>query len=337
MSQLAVDRFATSRGRHIYRLPMAVFPGFVGNAYLVCGGAEPILVDCGSGQEASNRDLERGFEQIRERFDETLRIADVGRIVITHGHIDHFGGLSLVRRHTGAPIAVHVLDQRVLSGWEERVIVASKKVDHFLEGAGIRDQMRAAYMRMYLSTKGLFRSLPVDLAFTEGEVAGGELEAIHVPGHCPGQVCLRVDDLLLTADHLLEKISPHISPETLTLSTGIGHYLASLAKIERLDGIRLGLGGHQGEIADVAGRSAQIRGLIEKRLESVTEFCAEPRRIADVSRHVFGTQQSYHVLLALLEAGALVEHLYQHGQLVATNVEEIEAGRNPVILYRRTS
>ncbi len=337
MSKLTVDRFTTSRGRRIYRLPMAVFPGFVGHAYAVCGGAEPILVDCGSGQEASNRDLERGFEQIRERFDEPLSIADIGRIVITHGHIDHFGGLGLVRRYSDAPIAVHVLDQRVISGWHERLVVASKKISSFLETAGIREQLRAAYMKMYLSTKMLFRSLPVDLPFTEGELAGGELEAIHVPGHCPGQVCLRIDDLLLSADHLLENISPHISPEEITLSTGIAHYLVSLAKIGGLHGIRFGLGGHQGKIADVAGRAAEIRRLIEQRLDNVIEFCAEPRRIADVSRHVFGTQQSYHVLLALLEAGALVEYLYQHGELVAANVEEIEAGRDRPILYQRAS
>ncbi len=334
MSELEVDRFTTDRGRRIYRLPMRVFPGFVGNAYAVCGGAAPILVDCGSGQGASNRDLERGFAQIGERFGEPLGLADVGRIVITHGHIDHFGGLRFVRRQTEAPVAVHVLDRRVLSGWEERVVVASKKVGGFLEGAGIRDQLRAAYLRMYLATKSLFRSLPVDESFTEGELADGELEAIHVPGHCPGQVCLQVDDVLLTADHVLEKISPHISPEALTLSTGIGHYLESLARIKRVGGIRLGLGGHQGEIADVAGRAAEIRRLTEQRLASVVELCAEPQNIADVSRHVFGQVSSYHVLLALLEAGALVEHLYQLGELVAVNVEEIETGENPVILYR---
>ena len=330
-----VDRFTTADGRQIYRLPVAVFPGFIGNAYLICGGATPILVDCGSGQKWSNRDLERGFEQIRERFGEPLALSDVGRIVITHGHIDHFGGLGLVRRHTEAPVAVHMLDRRVLASWEERVVVASRKVGGFLEGTGIRDDLRAAYLRMYLSMKGLVRSQPVDLAFTEGELADGELEAIHVPGHCPGQVCLRVDDVLLTADHILEKISPHISPEAITLSTGIGHYLDSLGRIEHLDGIRFGLGGHHGAIADVPGRAAEIRRLVEERLESVVELCSEPRTLADVSRHVFGTQHSYHVLLALLESGALVEHLYHRGELVAANVDEIEAGEHPVIRYRR--
>ncbi len=332
-----IDRFTTADGRRIYRLPVAVFPGFVGNAYAICGGEVPILVDCGSGQAASNRDLERGFEQIRERFDEPLALSDVGRIVITHGHIDHFGGLGFVREHTGAPIAVHVLDRRVLAGWEERVVVASKKVGGFLEGTGIRDDLRAAYMRMYLSMKSIVRSQPVDLTFTEGDLAGGELEAIHVPGHCPGQVCLRADDVLLTADHILEKISPHISPEALTLSTGIGHYLDSLCRIERRSGIRLGLGGHHGEIADVAGRAAEIRRLTEKRLDSVAELCTEPKTIADVSRHVFGTQHSYHVLLALLESGALVEHLYHRGELVAANLDEIEADEDPVIRYRRAT
>ncbi len=335
MRELEVDRFDTGGGRRVFRLPLRVFPGFVGNAYLVCGGQRPLLVDCGSGQETSNHDLAGGFERVRERFDETVALADVGAVVLTHGHIDHFGGVRFVRRHTPAPIAIQVLDRRVLSSWEDRVIVISKRIDRFLEGAGIGAPRRADYMRLYLSTRQLFESLPVDLTFEEGALMDGELEAIHVPGHCPGQVCLRVDDVLLTADHVLEKISPHVSPEAITRSNGIGHYLESLAKTSHLEGVRLGLGGHQGEIRDVAARCDEIRRLTEDRLQQVLELCAEPRRVAEVSREVFGRVRSYHVLLALLESGALVEYLHQRGDLQAANLEDVESGRDPVILYRR--
>ncbi len=348
MERTELRRFDTREGRRIYRLPLEVFPRLFGNAYLILGGAAPLLVDCGSGQPASNRDLERGFDEVRSRFGEAVTPADVAAVVITHGHIDHFGGLRALRRrhagprhagprhagpHSAAPIAVHVLDRRVLGRWEERVVVASRRVERFLEATGLRAERRAQYMELYLSTKGFFRSLPPDRTFTEGEILG-ELEAIHVPGHCPGQVCLVVDDVLLTADHLLARISPHLSPEAITLSTGVGHYLDSLTKIERRGGIRLGLGGHQGRIDDVGGRAREIRRLLAERLERVVDFCAEPRRIVDVSREIFGRVESYHVLLAILEAGAMVEYLYQRGELVAANVEAIESGE-PVIRYRR--
>lgn len=241
MERRDLQRFETAGGRRIYRLPLEIFPRLFGNVYLICGGDRPILVDCGSGQESSNRDLERGFEAVGERFGENVGFADLGTVVITHGHIDYLGGLGFLRRSSSAPAAIHVLDRRVLAGWEERVVVASRRVDRFLAGAGIGDQRRAQYMELYLSTKRLFHSLPVDLTFEEGPILGGELETLHVPGHCPGQVCVRVDDVLLTADHVLARISPHISPELIILSTGLGHYLDSLDKVASVPGIRLGL------------------------------------------------------------------------------------------------
>jgi len=335
MGASEIQRYETAAGRVVYCVPVQAFDEIVANVYVVTGGSRPIVVDCGSGFERSNRDLAAGFGAIRDRHDPGVAFGEVGAIVITHGHIDHFGGLTFLREHTAAPIAVHLLDRRVLSHYEERVVVASRQVRSFLGTSGIAAERRDQYMKIYLGTKSLFHSVDVEMPFEEGTILDGELETHHVPGHCPGQICVRVDDVLLTADHLLEKISPHLSPGAITQNTGLGHYLASLEKIERLEGIRVGLGGHQGPIHDVHARIEEIRRLHLRRLDHVLDFCAEPRTIAEISRRTFGPVTSYHVLLALLEAGALVEYLYQRGELVACNVEEIEAETNPTFLFRR--
>jgi hypothetical protein len=88
---------------------------------------------------------------------------------------------------------------------------------------------------------------------------------------------------------------------------------------------------------DVYGRIVEIKAAHDRRLERVLEICsaAEPQSIADISRSLFGPAKDYHILLALEEAGAHVEYLYQRGELVAANVDEIERSDRPVIRYER--
>ncbi len=335
MGTPAVERFLTRDGRRIYRLPLEVFPGFSGNAYLVLGGEKPYLVDCGSGMATSNRDLDAAFVAVRDEYGEVVTCSDLGAIVITHGHIDHFGGLAHLRRQTDAPVAVHVLDRRVLASYEERVAVAGRRVRDFFFEAGLSAEKVKKYMALYGSTKSFFRSLPVDLPFEEGAILGGEMVATLVPGHCPGQVCLAIDDILLTADHLLAMISPHISPESITLNTGLFHYLDSLDKVGSISGVSVGLGGHGRAMDDVYARAEEIRCLVQSRLEATLDLLFDPRPIALLSRDLFGSVRSYHVLLAILETGAYVEYLYHLGEIEVVNTEDLESGASPKLLYQR--
>lgn len=324
----------TSGGRTIYSFSVTAFPGLVANVYVVDNGDELILVDCGSGMAQSNRELLDGFDALRDQLGVSFTLGDVDRIVITHGHVDHFGGLPFVREHSDAPIGVHILDRRVLSHYEERVVVAARRLASFLTGAGVTAAHRDNLMSMYLFAKGVYRSTPVQFLLAEGEPLAG-IEVYHVPGHCPGQVCLRVDDVLLTADHVLAQTTPHQAPESITLYTGLGHYLDSLAEIRRLEGIRLALGGHEAPMDDLRGRIDAITALHEERLSRVLELCHTPCTIAAISKQLFGEVKSYHVLLALEETGAHVEYLYQRGELLAANLDEVEREENPVLLYRR--
>jgi glyoxylase-like metal-dependent hydrolase (beta-lactamase superfamily II) len=329
-----VAKFKTAAGRCIYTFQVEAFPSLVANIYLIDGGEELLLVDCGSGLERSNRQLLEGFKALHDRFGIGFDIVDIDRILITHGHIDHFGGLPFVRQHTLAPVGVHLLDRRVLSHYEERVVVAARQLEHFLRQAGVEESQQQDLMRMYLFAKDVYRSTPVKFLLQEDEVIAG-IKIHHVPGHCPGQVCLQVDDILLTADHVLARTTPHQAPESITLNTGLGHYLASLRKIRALDGISLALGGHEAPIEDLLARIAQIEQFHQARLEKVIRLCREPRSIVEISRALFGRVDGYHVLLALEETGAHVEFLYQRGELLATNLDEIESKRDPIIRYRR--
>jgi glyoxylase-like metal-dependent hydrolase (beta-lactamase superfamily II) len=188
-------------------------------------------------------------------------------------------------------------------------------------------------MSVYLFSKTYYRSTPVQFLLEEGRPAVGGLGVFHVPGHCPGQVCLQVDDILLTADHVLSRITPHQAPESITLNMGLGHYLDALGKVAALPGVRLGLGGHEDPIDDIPGRVAAIRAAHAERLGKIIDICRTPKSIAEISRELFGRVDSYHVLLALEETGAHVEYLHQRGELMAANLEEIEAMSHPVVRY----
>lgn len=332
-SMKEVNRFKTETGRIIYTFPVQSFSNLVNNIFLIKSGDDLILVDCGSGLEQANADLLAGFTAVAEQFNESFTLADISHILITHGHIDHFGGLPLVRQHTQAAIGVHVLDRRVLSNHEERAIFASRRVAQFLEGAGVSPEHHEQLMQVYLFAKRYYQSVPVQFLLEEGIPTIGDIHVFHVPGHCPGQVCLLVDDVMLTADHILARTTPHQAPESITQNTGLGHYLDSLDKITNVPGIRLGLGGHEKPIADVYGRIQEIKQMHQNRLNKILELASQPKSIAAISRELFGEVESYHVLLALEETGAHIEYLYQRGELVAANLNEIEQATHPVVQY----
>lgn len=325
--------FVTGNGRKIYSFTVRSFPTLINNIYIVSDGQTRILVDCGSGMEKANADLLAGFSAVSETFGEPITPVDIDTILITHGHIDHFGGLPFMRGFTDAPIGVHILDRRVLSNHEERVIIAYRRLEEFLEGAGVAEKQREVLMSVYLFAKTYYRSTQTQFMLAEGQPTIGGIEVFHVPGHCPGQVCLLVDDILLTADHILSRITPHQAPESITNHMGLAHYLDSLDKIGLLSGIRLGLGGHEDPIEDLPTRIQAIRAAHEDRLARIMAICREPKTVAEISLALFGHVDSYHVLLALEETGAHVEYLYQRGELVAANLAEIEQTSHPVIKY----
>ncbi|MBC8099202.1 MAG: MBL fold metallo-hydrolase, partial [Armatimonadetes bacterium] len=250
----AIQRFDTDHGARVYRIPVRVFPnGFIGYCYVILNLGVPTLVDTGSGYPESNEHLLAGIAALHSDFGEALVLGDLQHILVTHGHIDHFGGVAFIQEQTGAMIGIHELDRRVLTAYEERVIIATKDLRVYLERAGIEPHERSAIMQMYGFAKKHVRSVKVDFSLDEDVMFEG-MRFIHTPGHCPGQVCILLGDVLLSADHVLSHTSPHQAPESITHYTGLGHYRDALRKIEKVDGIEIAMGGHEDPMVDFYGR-----------------------------------------------------------------------------------
>jgi glyoxylase-like metal-dependent hydrolase (beta-lactamase superfamily II) len=321
----------TATGIRFQRLPVEAFPNFWAYAYLVQVDDWVVLVDTGSGSESSNAGLEAGLAAAG------VCLADLTHILLTHGHIDHYGGLAYLRERTRASIGVHELDLGTITTHEARLAILSRKLEAFLTQAGIPAERRAELLAMYRFTKALYHSVPVDFTYEARDMRIGPFELLHVPGHCPGHVALKLDDIVFCGDLVLEHVTPHQSPEELTPFMGVRHYLDSLSVFGRwADGASLILNGHDEPIMDLPAQIAAVRTNLSRRIDQTLEGLSEPRTLVQVTKQVYGAMNGYNALLVIEKIGAYVEFLVQRGLVEIVNPKELEDDPGAAIKYCRT-
>ncbi len=317
--------FESSHGARIAQIPLEAFSDFWVYAYLVDVDDYYVLIDSGSGFGKNNQQLEAGLAAAAVAWHRPLGFDMLSHILITHGHIDHFGGLTFLRDKTKAPIGIHELDRPNLTHTEERLTQIARRLGCFLANAGLSEENINELTDIYKLTKLNYQPGRVDFTYENIGMQLGPFEMLHVPGHSAGQVVIRLDDVLFCGDHVLSDISPHQAPEELALSTGLSHYLQSLQSLHSwATNIRLTLGGHNQPIRDLHGRIGEIQQLHKDRLNKILAILQKPHTVQEVSKHLFGAVHGYNILLALEEAGAHVEYLHQRGLLEIANLTEFQ-------------
>ena len=134
--------------------PMALGP-FETNAWLLAPAGELVtVVDPGMEAEPLIELLER-------------RGLRVGRILLTHGHLDHIAGCAELARRHDCPVHLHPDDLFLYRNLVEH----GARYGFRLEAAPGRTEPLAHGQRLPLGT--------------------GELEVLSTPGHSPGGVCFR--------------------------------------------------------------------------------------------------------------------------------------------------
>jgi glyoxylase-like metal-dependent hydrolase (beta-lactamase superfamily II) len=317
----------------IVRIPIPVpFPQAGGpvNAYLLEEeGGGVALFDAGLGSPDGESALAEGFARAGRRFDE------VTRIVLSHGHVDHYGAARTIQERASRelPVFAHAADAAKIaeSGWRWRDRLPLYAA-HFTR-LGVPPDVLAEMGSHVGSGLRLARRVPDVRPLRDGESIRTRhlaLEVLHLPGHTPGMLCLWEPRtrLLFSADHLLEKVSPNPLIELGPNGEDgawrpLVAYLASLERVRALD-VGLVLPGH-GE--PFGGHRAVIDGLVRfygKRQARIRAVLAQgPRTGWDVTRALFPSVRAQDLFLAVSEAMANVEVLEAGGEVTRSLEEDV--------------
>jgi glyoxylase-like metal-dependent hydrolase (beta-lactamase superfamily II) len=290
-------------------------------SYLFTGRGGPALIDTGWPTEQGWSALVDGIRQTGHD------VAELKYVLVTHAHADHLGMADRVREASGALVGMHpaeraTLRHRVepetwrlgLSGW----LRARGAPDG--EAAGISDLMSGAV--------GLHARLTrPDVDIEDGSLplgAGTALRAVWTPGHTPGHLCFYDEqrDVLMTGDHVLPRITPHIGLAPGSAGDPLGDYQASLRALARYDPAEV-LPAHEYRFADLGDR---LEGLLRHHRTRLAEIehavAADPGlstwAVAEALTWSRGWEQTRGVSRqsAVSETWAHLLHLQNHEQVI---------------------
>jgi len=308
----------------VFRIPIPIpFPQAGGpvNAYLVEEqGGGLLMWDAGLGSPEAHAALEEGFRRLGRRLDE------VTRIVVSHGHVDHYGGARFVQeRHGGeVPVHAHPADTPKIAEdgwrWRDRAPLYAA----YLARLGVPQEGIAAIGKEGERGFGLARRVPGVRPIGEGDLLRTrhlELRVLHMPGHTPGLLCLHdpARRIFFSDDHLLERISPN---PLIELGPGgeegffrpLLAYVASVGRMRALE-IDLVLPGHGPPFSGHRQVIDALLAFMERREARVREILARGEATAhEVARVLFPSARPAEAFLTLSETIAHLEVLESRGE-----------------------
>jgi glyoxylase-like metal-dependent hydrolase (beta-lactamase superfamily II) len=254
--------------------PLPTRPGHV-HAYLLPGTDGWTLVDTGI-----------GLPDVAEWWARELDGLQVVRILVTHFHPDHIGAAADVAELTGAPVHQGELDyeqtQMVWGNpdWPQRI------ADWFLTH-GVPRPIAEELIESGSVYAPFIRYQRDPVRVLAGERLDG-WELVAAPGHADGQLCVLKDGILVSADHLLGRITPTVGLWPESRPDPLGDYLESLERTIEL-APTVALPGHGEPIADPVGRAhALIEHHRERLAVSEASLTQTPRTGFDLSFELFG-------------------------------------------------
>jgi glyoxylase-like metal-dependent hydrolase (beta-lactamase superfamily II) len=228
----------------LYRLPIPLPNNSLGsvNVYAAVSADGLRLIDSGWNAPEVYTAL---VDELRELG---MQVSDIKEILLTHNHPDHIGLAERFAREAGALLLLHRLDAASEAAYAEDRQGMLAEMQIWLQTNGMPREERETLiggMHRMAFRRPAYRS---DTLLEGGEVLAWHpfrFEVIWTPGHAAGLVCLYEPQaqVLISSDHVLERISPNIGLYARQSGDPLEEYLRSLQLVRDVP-VKLVLPGH---------------------------------------------------------------------------------------------
>jgi glyoxylase-like metal-dependent hydrolase (beta-lactamase superfamily II) len=292
-------------------------------AYLVSGRTGLALIDTGWPTEQAWSALCASITQTGHD------ITDLKYMLVTHAHSDHLGLAARVREASGALVGMHPAEKATLRRSEPREPqVGRVHLSDWLRSRGAPEDQADQVAAMMTGAVRVHRELArPDFDVEHGSLplgTGTALRAVWTPGHTPGHLCFYDErqDVLLTGDHVLPRITPHIGLPPGSEGDPLGDYQDSLRALARYNPAEV-LPAHEYRFADLGARLETLLRHHRTRLAEIEHAVAADPGLStwDVSavltwsrgwdQTLGGARQS-----AVSETWAHLLHLQNHQRVI---------------------
>jgi glyoxylase-like metal-dependent hydrolase (beta-lactamase superfamily II) len=187
----------------------------------------------------------------------------IGRIVVTHAHLDHSALAPRLAAAAGAPV-------HAFGGATDGRSALMTRLAHTLPAHG----------------EGLDLAFAPDRRLADRETLSGpdwSLTALHTPGHLGGHLCLAMGEVLFSGDHVMGWSTSIVSPPDGDMAA----YMASLDRLAARPWRRF-LPGHGDPVEAPGARLAELTAHRRQRERQILDALADgPDRLAALTARIY--------------------------------------------------